>query len=91
MLLEDFRSRPVDRRGVRRKGFAVNRESHQAFLILRFGLTVAPITAPRAGDAAPGLTARVGPGIREAFAFLGERCDRMVTAVLGRLTQRLPT
>jgi RNA polymerase sigma-70 factor (ECF subfamily) len=37
------------------------------------------------------LTARVGPGIREAFAFLGERCDRMVTSVLGRLTQRLPT
>jgi hypothetical protein len=29
----------------RRKGFAVNRESHQAFLILRFGFTVAPIIA----------------------------------------------
>src|SRR5260370_11540051 len=54
-LSEDFRPRPVDRREARRKRFAVNRKSHQAFLILRFG------------------------------------CDRMVTSLLGRLAQRLPT
>ncbi len=31
------------------------------------------------------LTARVGAGIREAFSFLGARCDRMVESVLARL------
>ena len=36
------------------------------------------------------LTARVGTGIRAAFPFLGERCDRMVRAVMARLASRLP-
>ena len=36
------------------------------------------------------LTARVGPGIRAAFPFLGGRCDRMVSAVMARIGQGLP-
>ena len=32
------------------------------------------------------LTARVGPGIREAFPFMGSRCDRLVAAVQARLS-----
>ena len=36
------------------------------------------------------LTAKVGPGVREAFPFLGERCDRMVRAVMARIEERLP-
>jgi RNA polymerase sigma-70 factor (ECF subfamily) len=35
------------------------------------------------------LTARVGPGIREAFPFLGARCDRMVSAVMARVGRGL--
>ena len=32
------------------------------------------------------LLERAGPGIRQAFPFLGARCDRMVANVLGRIT-----
>jgi RNA polymerase sigma-70 factor (ECF subfamily) len=31
------------------------------------------------------LLERAGPGIRQAFPFLGARCDRMVATVLGRI------
>jgi RNA polymerase sigma-70 factor (ECF subfamily) len=31
------------------------------------------------------LTGRIGPGVRSAFPFLGERCDRMVAAVMARI------
>jgi RNA polymerase sigma-70 factor (ECF subfamily) len=36
------------------------------------------------------LTARVGPGIRTSFPFAGERCDRIVAAVIARLEGTLP-
>jgi RNA polymerase sigma-70 factor (ECF subfamily) len=36
------------------------------------------------------LLRRVGPGVREVFSFRGDRCDRMVRAVLTRLGDRLP-
>jgi RNA polymerase sigma-70 factor (ECF subfamily) len=36
------------------------------------------------------LTARVGPGLRGAFPFLGDRCDRMVRAVMSRLAGPAP-
>jgi RNA polymerase sigma-70 factor (ECF subfamily) len=32
------------------------------------------------------LLERAGPGIRQTFPFLGARCDRMVEAVMGRIT-----
>jgi RNA polymerase sigma-70 factor, ECF subfamily len=37
------------------------------------------------------LTSRVGPAVRDAFPFLGKRCDRMVRDVLARLQARQPT
>jgi RNA polymerase sigma-70 factor (ECF subfamily) len=35
------------------------------------------------------LTARAGPGITQAFPFLGRRCDRMVNAVMSRIRSDL--